>query len=123
MAKSVNDAVLDAALNYVKTNCAQICVCSSEPTTYAAATTTYKLAAGALTSANFGSTADGDTSGRKIAVPAKADISITATGTATHIALVSGSILLYVTTCTSQSLTSGNTVTVPTWDIEIADPS
>jgi hypothetical protein len=34
---------------------------------------------------------------------------------------VSNSKLLYVTTCTSQSLTSGGTVTVPAWDIEIAD--
>jgi hypothetical protein len=33
------------------------------------------------------------------------------------------SALLYVTTCTSQALTAGNTVTVPAWDIEIADPS
>jgi len=36
---------------------------------------------------------------------------------------VSGSVLYYVTTCTSQALTSGNTVNFPAWDIEIADPS
>ncbi len=43
-------------------------------------------------------------------------------GTATHVALADGTRLLYVTTCTSQALTSGNTVNFPAWDIEIADP-
>jgi hypothetical protein len=44
-------------------------------------------------------------------------------GTATHVALVDGTRPLYVTTCTSQALTSGNTVNFPVWDIEIADPT
>jgi len=32
-------------------------------------------------------------------------------------------LLLYVTTCTLQALVAANTVTIPTWDIEIADPT
>jgi hypothetical protein len=44
-------------------------------------------------------------------------------GTATHVALCDATRLLYVTTCTSQALTSGNTVNIPAWDIEIADPT
>lgn len=47
----------------------------------------------------------------------------TRTEAVTTYALGDGSDLLYVTTCTSQSLTSGNTITFPAWDIEIADPS
>lgn len=31
--------------------------------------------------------------------------------------------LLYVTTCTAQSLTAGQTVTFGSWDVEINDPA
>jgi hypothetical protein len=33
------------------------------------------------------------------------------------------SLLLFVTTCTSQALVSGNTVNFPAWDIEVAAPT
>jgi len=45
------------------------------------------------------------------------------TGTAGQIAITSSDELMIVTTCTTQALTTGNTVTIPTWDIEIADPT
>lgn len=118
MAKWQNDAMLDTALDYISGNATELYVCSSQPADRAAAI------AAALTGAatpSFQANADGDTSGRKLAVDAEADISITASGDATHIALCSGTTLLYVTTSTTQSLSSGGTVTVPTWDIEIAD--
>jgi hypothetical protein len=67
--------------------------------------------------------ANGDTSGRKITTAAKSGVSVTASGTATHVSLDDGTTLLYVTTCTSQSLTSGNTVNIPAWKVEIADPT
>jgi hypothetical protein len=65
------------------------------------------------------------TSGRKNAVTAKANVPVTATKSAYHIALYAhpGTYLCYVTTCATQALTSGNTVTVPTWNIEIRDPA
>lgn len=68
---------------------------------------------------------NGDTNGRKVAVAEQADVPIDATGTATHVVLADAgnTRMLYVTTCTSQALTSGGTVTVPTWDVEIADPT
>lgn len=117
-----NDSILDAALDYIKNNVTQLAVCSAQPTTYAEATATYKLALKTgLTSGSFTGPADGDTNGRKVTVNQQASITVDASGNATHIALCSGSVLLYVTTCTSQALTSGNTVTVPAWDIEIAD--
>jgi hypothetical protein len=67
--------------------------------------------------------ADGDTNGRKLTVLQQTAMSITASGTANHIVLDDGTTLLYVTTATAQALTSGGTVTVPAWDIEIADPT
>lgn len=126
MAKSVADAVLDAALNYVKNNTSRLCVCSSEPTTYSQAITTYKLADVSITSANFGSPATGDGStGRKIQVNAQSSVAVDSTGSAAHVALVSvtSTALQYVTTCSTQGLTASSTVNVPAWDIQINDPT
>ena len=124
MAKWQNDSILDAALDYVKNNVTQECVCSQQPTTYNEAVVTYKLAIKTgLTSGSFTGPANGDSSGRKLTVNQQASINVDSSGDATHIALCSGSVLLYVTTCTQQTLTSGNTVTIPVWDIEIADAS
>ncbi len=118
MAKWQIDAMLDAALAYISGNAIELYVCSGQPANYAG------IAAVALTGAavpGFTGPADGDTNGRKLTVDEEADIPVTASGNATHVVLASGTVLLYVTTSTSQALVSGNTVTVPAWDIEIAD--
>jgi len=124
MGKSVHNDVLDGAFDIIKNNCTRITVCSTEPTTYAEANATYALADVTVDSSDF-THADGDTNGRKTTIAQQASVTVDATGTAAHIALldVTNSKLLYVTTCTSQALTSGNTVTIPAWDIEIADPT
>ncbi len=125
MGKLVDDSVLDGALNVIKNNVTQEAVCATQPTNYTQATSTYMLALKtSMTTGNFTGPADGDTNGRKVTINQQASISITNTGTAQHVALCGASATLYyVTTCTSQSLTSGGTVTVPAWDIEIADPT
>lgn len=124
MAKSVHNDVLDGALNVIKNGCTKITACNAEPTTYTEGNATFALADVTVDSTDF-TNADGDTSGRKLTVAAQSAVPVDTSGTATHIALldVSGTRLLYVTTCTSQALTSGNTVNFPAWDIEIADPS
>lgn len=125
MAKWANDDVMDAALAVVATGNI-LTVCSTQPTTRTEAVTTYKLADVAVTPGDGNgdfTVGDGDVSGRKLTVAEQADIPVDSTGTATHVAICDGSDLLYVTTCTSQAINSGNTVTVPAWDIEIADPS
>lgn len=130
--KWANDLIMDAALSYIKTNGVKMYVCttaisSASVPTYAKISSTAALT-GAISMASLASVAlaNGDTSGRKLTVPQKASVAVTASGTAARICLVnsagSGSVV-YVTTCTSQSLTSGNTVTVPSWDIEVRDPS
>lgn len=124
MAKSVNDVVLDAALNQIKNNCTRQVLCSQEPTTYTEANATYMLSQTTMVSGDF-TNANGDTSGRKSTIGAKTGTTVTNTGTATHAALldVTGTTLLYVTTVTSQALTAGNTVNIGSWKIEIADPT
>lgn len=122
MAKTVHNDVLDGALNIIKNNCNLMTVCSAEPTSRTEAVTTYALGDVSMSSGDF-SVAEGDVSGRKVIVGSKSSVNVDSTGTGTHVALSDGSRLLYVTTCTSQALTSGNTITFPAWDIEIADPS
>ena len=127
MAKWVNSAVLDAALQYLEDNSDRISVCSTQPSTYAEATTTgtYKLAISSTPTFTGPGAGDGGGTSRKTTVDSEPTITVDASGDAQHIALCksTGSVLLYVTTCTLQTLTSGNTVTIPAWDIEIASPS
>lgn len=122
MAKSVLDAVLDAAHDEIRNNCNLMTVCSQEPTTRTEAVTTYALADVAMSSGDFAK-ADGDTSGRKLTVAQKTGVNVDTTGTGTHVALVDGTRLLFVTTCTSVSLTSGNSATFQSWDLELRDPA
>lgn len=122
MAKSVHDDVLDGAFD-VLDQADLMTVCSSEPTTRTEAITTFKLADVAMTPNTDYTKANGDTNGRKCTVAAKSGVSVDSSGTATHVALVDATRLLYVTTCTSQALTSGNTVNFPAWKVEIADPT
>lgn len=122
MAKSVHNDVLDGAWD-VLDQADIMTVCNAEPTTRTEAITTFKLADVAMTPNTDFTKADGDTSGRKVTVAAKSAVPVDTTGTATHVALCDATRLLYVTTCTSQALTSGNTVNFPAWDAEIADPS
>lgn len=123
MAKSVHDTVLDGALNIIKNGCDQMTACDTFPTNETEATTTYKLADVVMAAGDF-TVGDGDTNGRKVAVAAKSNVDVDTTGDAINVALIDvGTNLLYVTECTLQTLTSGNTVDFPTWDIEIADPT
>jgi hypothetical protein len=122
MAKLVHDDILNAAWDVLDQADLQT-VCNAQPTTRTEAVTTFKLADVAMTPNTDYTKADGDTSGRKVTVAAKSAVPVDTTGTATHVALVDATRLLYVTTCTSQALTSGNTVNIPAYDLEIADPT
>jgi hypothetical protein len=123
MAKAAPDSTLDALLAEIAT-ATRLVVCSGQPANFAGiaavaladVTMTAGLGNGDYTAAN------GDTNGRKVTVAQQSAVPIDASGTANHISLDDGTDLIYVTTCTSQALTSGGTVTVPAWDIEVADP-
>jgi hypothetical protein len=67
----------------------------------------------------------GTVSGRRLIVAQFSDIEIDASGDATHVAIVDddADVVLYITTCTTQTLTDGGTVTIPTWSIEIRAPA
>jgi hypothetical protein len=121
MGKLADDTVIDGALNIIKNNCTTMLVCALEPTDRADALSK-ALADVAMTGTDF-TVANGDTNGRKITVAAKSGVPVDTSGTADHIALISASVLLFVTTCTSKVITSGDAVNIPTWKDEIADPT
>lgn len=121
MSKFASDSVLDALLDKVATGTI-LTVCSTQPTNRTEAVTTYKLADVVVDSGDFAK-ADGSPNGRKLTVAQQDNVAVDSDGTAAHVAICDGSNLLYVTTVTSQVLTSGNTVTIPAWTITVSDPS
>ena len=129
MAKSIHDDVLDAALNYIKTNGDKMTVCEGEPTTYEHANSQKGTGTGkALGSAVLASgdyTVTADSSGRKVTIAAQADEDVDQTGDGDHVAIVdtANSKLLKVATCTLQALVAGNKVSFPAWKINIQDPT
>ena len=123
MAKALPTATNDGELDIIAT-ATEIVVCSAQPTTYTEAHTTYKLAATTLSGGDF-TKAAGSPDGRKVTIAAKSGVSISNTGTATHVALTitGSSTLVLVTTCTSQSLTSGGTVDIPAFVFNAGAPT
>ena len=104
------DAALDAALNYVRTNATELHVCSAEPTSFPNVST---VSLGNKSAPSIAAPAPGTPDGRSITVSAISDGNVTANGTGTHWALVSGSQLLAAgNLASSQALTNGNTLTL-----------
>jgi len=119
----INDYYFDLALAGINDG-NRLDICSQEPTTYAQAITTYSL--GNKTSLVIGAPTDRTPNGRKVVVPAISDGAVTGTATATHWAIVdTGNSRLIATglLSASQAVTSGNTFTLATFDIGIADAS
>lgn len=128
MAKTINSNAVDAAYTYIRDRVTMITVCSAQPTTYTQANSStgsnYMLAKVAITSSGF-TVAAGDAGGsaRKMTSAQKTGVSVTKTGAAKFIALAgsTASVLLMVTTCTSQQITTGNTLTIPAFKHEFGD--
>ncbi len=120
MAKLIPDTNIDLMLDIVEGT--SVHVCAGQPTTYTEAVTTFNLATQAITGGNYAK-ANGDVSGRKNTLTPPTGTSITATGTADHVAVttLTGTVLELVTTVTSQALTSGGTVDIGAFDHEIQD--
>ena len=114
--------VYDDILNLMLAECvgSTLHVCDDQPTTYADLST-MTLAKGAIGAPANGA---GSPSGRENAYPAVSGMSITQTGTATHVALSNDTNTLFlVTTCTNQALTSGGTVDTTAFTHTLTDPS
>lgn len=118
------DYVLDAALTKPDTEANQLNITSAEATTYTEAITTFTL--GNKTTLVVGAPADrvAAGAGRRVTVAAFTDGAVTATGTASHWAIVDTVGLRLLATNTlaaSQAVTSGNTFSLAAFDIGIPD--
>lgn len=119
MAKKITDGFLDGILDNIAT-CTTLTICAGEPANYAAIATN-ALASIVIDSGDF-SKANGDVSGRKVSIAAQTDLDIDVTGDADTVVVDDGTDFL-VTTCPTQSLTSGGTVSTNAYDFESRDPS
>lgn len=123
MPKFANSLVMDAAFDYIdQADTVRVLSAYTAGDSHATVVSN-TLASTAIAEGEYVKAA-GDVSGRKVTVGAKNGVAVGANGIATHIALTrtADSSVRYVTTCTSQSLTSGNTVNIPAWKIEITAP-
>lgn len=121
---SIADRVFDNGLTVLDTEANKITVTSQESTTYASANSTHAL--GASTSLSIAAPADRSGGGREVTVAAITDGSISASGTATHYAILDTTntrLLATGSLSASQGVTSGNTFTLATFKIGIPDPS
>lgn len=116
----LNDRVLDSGLNILTSEANRNDICSQEPATYTEATSTYSK--GNKTSWSFGSPAARSPSGRKVTSTSITNGAVTATATGSHWAAsdtVNSRLLATSSLASSQSLTNGNTYSLPAFDIGI----
>jgi hypothetical protein len=127
MASFIGDRVYDNGLTTLDTEANRIDICSALPTTYTAATSTYSL--GSASGANFpgiGSPAAGSPDGRQVTVSAVTNGSVSATGTATHYAIVdtvNSRLLAAGALSASQAVTNGNSFTLTSAVIRFPAPA
>ena len=121
---SIGDRVLDNGLTVLDTEANALHICSTEPTTYTEAVTTYTL--GNKTSYSGGSPADRSGGGREVTFAAITDGSVSADGTAAYFAVVDTSntrLLVVQALSSTQVVTNGNTFTLTEFTVGIPDPA
>lgn len=116
--------VYDNGLSQLTALTENLYVCSSEPATFTAASTTAKL--GTKATPTVGSPADRSGGGRQVTISAISDGVVDSNGTATHWALCDNSASLLLATgalSASQSVTAGNPFTLSSFTIGIPSPA
>jgi hypothetical protein len=120
MAKLETAAMTDGGLTKMGLSVRMV-ACAGQPTSFSDITARALTSPVTLAGGDF-TLAAGDVSGRKSTVGAKPTISIATSGTADHVVIHDNVSEYIVTTCTSQALTAGGTVSFPAWKKEIAAP-
>ena len=119
---ALDNKVFDEGLSVISDDGNKFVVCSQEPTTFTEADVTYAL--GNKTTPTIAAPSDRTGGGREVILSSFTDGTVTATGTATHYAILDtvNSLLLATQSLTaSQALTSGNDLQL-TADVSIAIP-
>lgn len=121
---TLNDRVFDNGLSTLSSEAGRLVICSQEPTTFAEADSTYKL--GQKATPTVAAPADRTGGGRQCTVSSFSDGSVSATGTATHFALVDTANSRLLTTqalSSSQGVTNGNTFSLTSFQVGFQDPA
>ena len=113
---------MDASLDVITSTATAMNLCDAAPIDFTAATTLAPtgdmLATAAITSGDWTKADASSGTGREIKVGQKST-TVGATGTATHIAFVSGTVLLATVEVISQGVTVGNPIQYPATDSQI----
>ena len=118
---TLSNSVLDGGLDYLVAETTTLHICNTEPTTYSQATGSASLGSG---SCSVTGPSDGSPDGRHATVGAVTGGSVTATGTATHYALVSGSELLATGDISpTRSVNAFDTFSSPSSTVTFRDPT
>jgi len=124
MADYLHDDVFDSGLSVLDTLVENLYICSTLPTTFTEASSTYKL--GTKATPTVSAPADRAGGGRKVTVSAITDGAVSANGTAGFYALTDDSLsklLAQGDLASTQVVTNGNTFTLTSFDIGIPDPA
>jgi len=119
--------LLDLILDDIANNGDLLCICSSLPSTYSEATSTYKLADEALVtgySSSDYSKASGGGGSRVLTVAAQTDIPCDSSGTASYVVIVdtvAEEIKAAISLQTPQSMTSGSLYDLDSFTITIGE--
>ena len=120
----LSDNVLDLGVDYIDDFTETLHICSAAPSSYANVAT---VSLGSKATPTVGVPENGASSGRRVIISAITDGTVSATGTATHWAIVKDSatseLLAWQTLSASQVVTSGNTFTLDAISITIPDPA
>jgi hypothetical protein len=119
----LQDAALDALLNYVQDSVETLHICSTLPTNYTEATVTYSL--GNKATPTMAEPSDKAGGGRESIVSAISDGAVTADGTADFWALVkdtaTSELLAAGDLSAPQAVTNGNTFTLTSFAVGVPD--
>lgn len=119
------------SLNYLTSAVTRVAVNTSQPASATDAWGIYVSTAAGSALARSSSASVGapgsTTNGWTVKVSSQSALTVSTSGNATHISLLTGTTtglnLLYVTTCNTRALTTSETVTLPSWNIRIPDPT
>lgn len=124
MADFLHNDIYDSGLAQLTTIVENLYICSQQPTTFAEASTTYKL--GTKAAPTITGPTDKAGGGREVTVGAVSDGVISADGTAAFFALTDDSnskLLAAGNLASSQGVTNGNPFTLTSFKIGIPSPS
>ena len=124
MADIIHDDIFDTGLTQLTTLVENLYICSSQPTTFAEAQTTYKLGTKA-TPTITGPTDGGAGGGRRVTVSAITDGVVNSAGNAAWFALCDDSLsklLISGNLASALDIATGSPWTLTAFDIQLPDP-